>query len=84
MSSDEAQQIIDTLSILPVQEIDLTMVNRAIETHKAYQISYWDSLIFAAAERTECTQILSEDLNDGQIYHNISVCNPFSSEQRIT
>jgi predicted nucleic acid-binding protein len=80
MSPDEAQEIIEMLSILPVQEIDLAMVNRAIETHKRYQISYWDSLIVSAAERAGCTMIYSEDLNDGQIYHNIQVCNPFNIE----
>jgi predicted nucleic acid-binding protein len=35
MTPDEAKEIINTLSILPVQEIDLTMVNRAIDTHKS-------------------------------------------------
>jgi predicted nucleic acid-binding protein len=79
MSSDEAQEIISTLSVLSIQDIDLTMVNRAIDTHKMYQISYWDSLIIAAAERAECKSILSEDLNDGQTYHGIQVSNPFKA-----
>jgi len=84
MSPDEAQEIIETLSILPVQEIDLAMVNRAIETHKRYQISYWDSLIISAAERAGCTTIFSEDLNDAQTYHSIPVFNPFNIGQRTT
>ena len=78
MSPHEAQEIIEMLSILPVQEIDLAMVNRAIDTHKRYHISYWDALIVSAAERAGCTMIYSEDLNDGQIYHNIKVFNPFN------
>ncbi len=83
LSPGEAQEIIDTLSILPVQEIDLTMVNRAIDTHKTYQISYWDSLIVSAAERAGCAKIFSEDLSDGQTYHHILVCNPFNKEQKL-
>jgi predicted nucleic acid-binding protein len=67
------------ISVLSIQDIDLTMVNRAIDTHKMYQISYWDSLIIAAAERAECKSILSEDLNDGQTYHGIQVSNPFKA-----
>ena len=51
MTADEAQSIIATFSILAVEDIDLAMVFRAIDTHKLYQISYWDSLIVAAAER---------------------------------
>jgi predicted nucleic acid-binding protein len=81
MSSDEAKEIINTLSILPVQEIDLAMVNRAVDTFKKYQISYWDSLIVSAAERAGCTMIFSEDLSDGQTYHDILVHNPFNPEK---
>ena len=77
MTPDEAREIIGTMSILPVQEIDLALVNRAIDTHKSYQISYWDALIVSAAERAGCTSILSEDLGEGQAYHNIVVHNPF-------
>ena len=78
VTSDEAREIIATISILPVQEIDLAMVNRAIDTHKMYQIAYWDALIISAAERAGCKLILSEDLSDGQAYHEILVRNPFT------
>ena len=77
MSVDEAMEIIEILSVLPVAEIDLSLVKRAIETHKIYGISYWDSLIVAAAERTGCHKLISEDLNDGQMYNKIMVENPF-------
>jgi predicted nucleic acid-binding protein len=78
MTTDEAQRIIGVISILPVQEIDLAMVNRAIDTHKMYRISYWDALIVSAAERGGCALILSEDFSDGQAYHEILVRNPFT------
>jgi predicted nucleic acid-binding protein len=54
-------------------------VKRAIDTHKTYHISYWDSLIVSAAERAGCTMLLSEDLSDGQTYQNILVRNPFKN-----
>jgi len=82
MTPDEAQEILAIICYLPVQEIDLTMVNRTIETHKRYQISYWDALIVSAAERAGCTSILTEDLSDGQTYHSIVVRNPFTEELR--
>jgi len=56
------------------------MVERAIETHKQYQVGYWDSLIIAAAERAGCTEIYSENLNAGQHYHGMPVVNPFTSK----
>ena len=84
MSPGEAKEVINTLSILPVQDIDMTMVKRAIDTHEMYQISYWDSLIISAAERSGCGMILSEDLSDGQNYHNILVNNPFKDKLKIS
>ena len=77
MSVEEAQQIIGSMSILPVQEIDLSLVNRAIVTHSRYKISYWDALIVSAAERSNCEKIVTEDLNDDQTYHGITAFNPF-------
>jgi len=77
LSADEAMRIIEILSVLPVVEIDLSLVKHAIETHKIYGISYWDSLILAAAEYTGCCKLISEDLSDGQEYNGIIVENPF-------
>lgn len=64
---------------LPVQEIDLPVVKRAIDNHRRYGISYWDSLILAAAERAGCGEVHSEDLQDGQVYNRVRVVNPFKS-----
>lgn len=50
-SADQAEEVIDRLSVLPVQEIDLPVVRREIDIYKKYQISYRDSLLLAAAER---------------------------------
>ena len=77
MTPDEAKKAIELFSNLLIQEIDLAMVERAIDTHKIYRISYWDALIVSAAERAGCKRILSEDLNDGQRYHSLTISNPF-------
>ena len=78
LSVDEAEKIVNILATLPVYEIDLSLVRRAIKTHKEYGISYWDSLIILTAERAGCTKVLSEDLKEGQAYHNVLVENPFN------
>ncbi len=77
MSPDEATGAVMALCALPVIDIDLSMVKVAIDTHRRHGISYWDSLIVAAAERAGCQQILSEDLNEGQAYLGATVVNPF-------
>ena len=77
ISRAEAELVIARLSVLPVVPLDLALVQRAVSTCQRYQISYWDALIIAAAERADCTRILSEDLNAGQSYNGISLVNPF-------
>ena len=37
LSTDEAWEIVKTLTVLPVIHIDMAMVYRAIETHKQYK-----------------------------------------------
>ena len=73
LSVEEAMQVIEQVSALPVVEL----VQLAVSTCQRYQISHWDSLIIAAAERAGCGRILSEDLNAGQEYNGVVAVNPF-------
>lgn len=77
LTPNEAQEIISDLKILNIIDIDFALVNRAIDNHSEYHLSYWDSLIVAAAERASCEKIFSEDMNAGQKYNGIIVVNPF-------
>jgi predicted nucleic acid-binding protein len=43
-----------------------------------FSISFWDASIIAAAEKSGCRRLLSEDLNPGQIYGTILAVNPFA------
>ncbi len=74
---DIAQREIQLLGNLTVIEIEYEMVVQTIETHRQNKISYWDSLIISAAQRSRCSRLYSEDLNDGQIINNVQVINPF-------
>jgi predicted nucleic acid-binding protein len=77
LSAEGAEEVIRKMAVLPVVELDWVLVLRAVDIHKEYGISYWDSLIIAAAEKAGCGRIISEDLNAGQSYHGIAVVNPF-------
>ena len=55
------------------------MIRRGLELQFRYQIDYWDASILAAAEHAQCSVLLSEDLNPGQLYANVRVENPFAS-----
>ena len=79
LPEEVAGQAINLFATLPVIDIDLALVQRAVGTCNRYRISYWDSLIIATAEKAGSTQIFSEDFSTGQTYHDILVVNPFQS-----
>ena len=49
----------------------------ALEIKGQYGIQFYDALMVAAAEASGCDEILTEDLNDGQIYCGVKAVNPF-------
>ena len=53
---------------------------QAIDIRVILQLSFWDSLIIAAAEKAKCESIISEDLNLGQTYRGVMVINPFQED----
>ena len=58
---------------------DFDMVVSGIYLHKKYKVSFWDALILQAAKTAGCSQVLSEDLQDGLRLDDLSVRNPFLS-----
>ena len=75
-AADEVRQ----LAQLKVVEISSSLVLRAIQLKAECQLSYWDALIIASAEAASCEIVWSEDLNDGQVYGEVTVRNPFAKE----
>ncbi len=61
-----------------VQSLELT--RRAWFWSAKAQVTYWDGLILAAAERAECEVLLSEDFPHGRKYGEVRVVNPFREE----
>ena len=74
---EKAADEIRMLSQMKVVEISSSLVLRALQIKIECQLSYWDSLIIAAAEAASCETVWSEDLNDGQVYAGVRVRNPF-------
>jgi len=52
-------------------------VLRASEMSEVWQVSFWDGLILAAAEQDDAAELLTEDLNHGQVIAGIRIVNPF-------
>ena len=54
------------------------LVRLALEIQARYRIEFWDASIIAAASSANCSLLLSEDLNAGQVYSGVRVENPFA------
>ncbi|HEY1090694.1 MAG TPA: PIN domain-containing protein [Burkholderiaceae bacterium] len=57
--------------------IDHATVETAWAVESRFGLSYWDSLIVAAAKAQACRYLLSEDLQHEQIIDNVQIINPF-------
>ena len=55
------------------------LVLAAIDLTRLVPISFWDALIVEAARSASCEQLLSEDLQHGQIISGVRVINPFAT-----
>ena len=71
------KNIIHNFRNLEIVNSDLDMLEQAVDIGIISQVSFWDALIIAAAEKANCDYILSEDLNAGHTYRVVSVINPF-------
>jgi predicted nucleic acid-binding protein len=60
--------------------IDLNVVEMAWRVQDRFGFSWWDCLIVAAARISECTYLLTEDLQHDQDLDGLKVINPFVVE----
>jgi predicted nucleic acid-binding protein len=77
VSETKAAEAIQWLGLNPTVAIDQPLVSSAIQTSRSAQLSYWDGLVVAAAVRSGCERLLTEDLNDGQRIGSVCIEDPF-------
>jgi predicted nucleic acid-binding protein len=76
----EAEAATRDLAAFNVVVTDASMVLRAIARVRTAAISFWDALIVEAAIEAGCERLLSEDLQAGQQFGNLTIENPFSKQ----
>ena len=82
VTAEQARALIsDYLAWDPIVNDGAAMLE-AIDLEKRYQLSFWDSLIVAAAHKGGASIICSEDFNHGQKFGSVEVLNPFLLETR--
>lgn len=75
-----AKNLVHNFRNMEIVVIDLIMIEQAIDISILFQLSFWDSLVVAAAEQANCSYLISEDLNSGQRIRGIEIVNPFEKE----
>ena len=72
-----AREVVGIYAAWVAVPTDTSHVLRAVDIMKGYSLSFWDSMIVALAEATQCGILLSEDLQHGQTIAGVRVENPF-------
>jgi len=70
------EEIRDLTTWGPVS-VDAEVIESAWAVQDRFGLSFWDSLIVAAAQASGCRYLLTEDLQHGQDLDGIRVTNPF-------
>ena len=78
LSPDDAWDDVRALMSWRPQAVDEEVLERGREIERHFRLSWWDSLIVAAAQVQSCPVLLSEDLQDGAVYGGVTVRSPFT------
>jgi predicted nucleic acid-binding protein len=73
---EEVRQLIRDYSTWEIVTNTAESVLQALDIEMRYKTSFWDALIFQAAESSGASILYSEDLATGQRYGAIQVVNP--------
>ena len=80
ISKDAIKEYLKFFRDLATVTLPRHVAERGLDIAERYQLQFYDSLLLATAEANGCTEFISEDLNDGQVYCGMKVVNPFSRE----
>lgn len=75
---EKARADIRDLSTWQPVDIDLEVMELAWALEEQMNYSWWDLLILAAAQRSKCQYVLSEDLQPQQTMNGMTIINPFT------
>lgn len=75
---EKARQMLD-YALIPLWRVNptRTLYQRGLDLQTRYKLSFYDSLIVAAALDAGCKTLYSEDLQHGQHIEGIIITNPF-------
>jgi predicted nucleic acid-binding protein len=72
-----AKGILKTFSVFEIVQVSPSLIHEAVDCSVLNSLSFWDSLVIAAAASAGCSTVYSEDMNSGQRILGVKVQNPF-------
>jgi len=76
LKCDVAREIVRNYGLWVESAITPATVVRGSEISEIWRISFWDSMIMAAAEQDGAAELLTEDLHAGQVIAGVRIVNP--------
>lgn len=76
-SAAEIEKAVAIFGMMQMVPGSLQLVRKALALRETYGLQFYDSLLLASAEQSECAILYTEDLNDGQMYGSVKAVNPF-------
>ena len=80
--ADEAWEDVRELFAWGPHPVDKALLRRAREVEQRWRLSWWDSMVVAAAQLQDCALLLSEDFQDGAVFAGVTVRSPFTLDVR--
>ena len=71
-----AKGVLKAFAVFEIVQVTPELIQEAIDCSILNELSFWDSLILAAAAAAGCSTAYSEDLNTGQTILGVKVQNP--------
>ena len=68
---------LDVFDVVPADNEALVDAMTAVQE---YRLSFWDAMLWATAQQTGCSALLSEDMQDGRRLGGVEFINPFASD----
>ena len=77
LSVEEVRKFVSFFSRIGVVSLESRWTDAALLLKQRYETQFFDSLLLVAAQENGCDEILTEDLNDGQMYGSVKAVKPF-------
>ena len=77
LTIDEIKAYLEMFRALTILPVPADVTEKGLDVMQRYGLQFYDSLLLVAASESGCSEFISEDLNDGQIYCGMKAVNPF-------